>query len=1453
LPSPRSGRRLQAVAAATSASPPVDEPIAILGIGCRFAGGVDGPESFWELLKRGGDAVSARPPERWADFDVPDLPAIARGAFLPDVHGFDEAFFGISPREALEMDPQQRLVLELSYEALSDAVLLPSHLKDERAGVFMGCMWQDYAYQAAAVPDALAMHSAVGLDTSVIAARVSYRFGLRGPSLTVNTGCSSGLVAVHLACQSLRSGESSIALAGGVNLMLAPHSAVAMARFGGLSADGRCKSFDARADGYVRGEGGGVIVLKRLRDAIQDNDPIYCVVRASAVNNDGASNGITAPCPRAQTELLRDAYRRAGIEPQRVHYVEAHGTGTKLGDFVEVTALAEALGKGRRPNAPLRIGSVKTNIGHTEGAAGIAGIIKVALAMRKGALPRNLHFEASNTDLAALRLQVQTAHEPWPCPDEVPIAGVSSFGFGGTNAHVVLSGMPDSSCELLPLSGASDSELMERAERLACALGAVENADELQAVCQVAATHWARDDMRAALLTSAGCRAPHGVRHAALRANARPQRRPFLAFVFSGPHSAWAGMAQSLLVSEPAFREVVEACDGSIRDLTGFSVLDALWSPQQKAFERCEQLYPLLFTVQSALSGLLRAWGFTPDWVLGHGFGEIAAAHHAGILSLQDAANIVCHTARLASRIEGRGAMVALALSAEDAACWIAHDTGLAIAARNGPLATVVSGPGSAIAALTARARAERISCTSVDATRALHGPGFDSVSSAMHAALAGISPQPAKIPMLSTTDLGWLEGPECDSLYWTRNQRQTVRFSEAVDLSALRGDVIALEIAPHPCLAEHLRAAFDTRGSVAVLPTMARNMDGRKTLLSAVAALYEAGFDPRWEMMARTPFALARLPQEARSHLPLMSSADLDNGSDALTLPLSAHSPAALREEAARFARHLATHGHVRTEDIIHKAACTRTNDLHRLTITASSRLSLAEGLGAHALGDHFPGLVATQVTSQESREQAQTTFLFSGHGSQWIGMCRELMAKEAAFDRALVEIDAALSSHGIASVRERLRDVAAAPALRADDVQPLLFAVQVALAALWNAWGIKPDLVIGHSVGEVAAAHVAGCLDLHSAARVIAERSRAIGPAIGQGAMAVIELPKEQAEALIAPYRRDVAVAVHQSPRFSVISGEADVLTELMQKLVTDEVFCRWVDVDYASHGPQMLPLAEVLRERLSGLVCEPPRIDMISTTLGARIEGAQCNADYWADNLRKPVQFHSAISLALSEGARCFVEVSPHPLLTTSVQEIARSERSSVICVPTLRRRAAEVASMHQSLGSLYVAGQTVDWARVLPSGDLRAPLPPYSFQRTHYEKHPPRITRVSEPDELDEPSHTQTTERLIPARIATWRRKLLNSSDGDRLAVLRETLAIELARVLRTSKQRIDPHTPFAELGLDSLMGLELRNRIEVELDVSVSGTALWNRPTVDELAAYILARLSEPAPPSCQAG
>jgi acyl transferase domain-containing protein len=1437
---------------------PRDEPVALVGIGCRFPGGADNPEALWALLARGGDAVGARPAgHRGASAAGGTTQALERGGFLGDVAGFDAAFFGISPREAVEMDPQQRLMLELSWEALEDAGVLPGTLAGSRSGVFFGCMWRDYAHHAAPVPEAIAQHTATGLDTSIIAARVSYRFGLRGPSLTLNTACSSSLVAVHLACQSLRQGESTLALAGGVNLILAPHSSVAMERFGGLSPDARCKFFDSTADGYVRGEGGGVVVLKLLRDALRDGDPIYCVIRGSSVNNDGASNGLAAPSPIAQAELLRDAYARAGVDPRRVHYVEAHGTGTRLGDAIEAEALGRVLGQERGERPALRVGSVKTNLGHLEAAAGVAGLIKLALAVERRWLPRSLHVRVENPSLrlAERGLEVQREAGPWPAHDEAPLAGVSAFGFGGTNAHVVIEGLAASAEQLLVVAADQPDALARRAQALCAASAAIASSAELASLCEASALHWSTGALRRARVVAR----PADVQHV-LEAptDARPGRRPRLLFVFSGVGSQWLGMGRSLLLHEPSFRAALEACDAAIAPLAGFSVIHALSAGDARDCERCERYEPLIFSIQVALAALLRAWGVRPDAVVGHSIGELAAAHSAGILELPAAAALICAQAKLFARLEGQGAMALLALGEAGAtrllgelgaradADGAALDAGeLALAAINGPRSCVVSGPNEELAALLELARARGVFAARVRTEVAFHSPAAGKLARRL-AALGELAPRSAHTPMLSSVRGAWLRGPECDAGYWMENQRAPVRFDRALDVLHARAATqteapwAALELSPHALLGRELREALGAEALV--LPTLLRDAPERATLLASAAALYEAGIELDLRAVAGAARPAARLPEAARQHLPLGSCAQAEAAGSAapLVLPLSAHTPEALREQAERFREHLRARSDLRFEDVVHKAATARTHFGHRLALSGSSRRELCDGLAAFARGDHAPGLV--QGENQAAAGARGCVFVFSGHGSHWPGMCSELLAYEPVFRDVIERCDALFERHGVHALRAQL-ELDQNPAPPANQVQPRLFAVQLGLAALWRSWGVEPAAVIGHSVGEIAAAHVAGCLDLEDAARAVCERASVLTSAIGRGGMLLVELPRDAARAVVERYPGRLALAVHHSPRFSVLSGELDALSAVLDELLTREIFCRRVAVDYASHGPQMAELAESLEQRLHGLTARAPRIPMMSTSRGGWLREAACGADYWARNLREPVLFDETVGQLLEAGFDSFLELSPHPLLTGALQEIGAAS-----ALPSLRRGAPQRAALKESLAALFVRGHAIDWAKQFVAPARRVPLPTYPFERVQHWKSVAGLSLV-EPNTgvlLKLPSEPAPA----PARAErTLRARLAGASAEQRRALVRGMLLRELARVLRAEPSQLDPEAQFSSLGLDSLLGLELRNRVEAETGIAVPGNLLWSRPSVSGLEHYVIDKLS----PALKAG
>ena len=650
-----------------------DEPIAIVGLACRLPGAPD-PQAFWRLLHDGVDAIREVPRDRWdydalfdADSAAPGKVSARYGGFLDDVASFDAGFFGISPREAAHVDPQQRLMLELSWEALEDAGTPPPRLKDTRTGVFFGAMWMDYVRVPEAATEGIGQFTATGQDLSIVPARVSYTLGLLGPSVHVNTACSSSIVALHLARHSLLRGESNVALAGAVNLILSPESMITMSKFGAAAPDGRCKAFDAAANGYVRSEGGGVVVLKRLSDALADGDRIYCVIRGTAINNDGFSNGLTAPSPQAQEGVLRDAGADAGIPPADIQYVEAHGTGTMLGDPIEAGALGAVIGRAHPADRPLRIGSVKTNVGHLESAAGMAGLIKIALSMTHRQLPASLHFHKPNPHIPFddLHLRVQATREPWPADDGRRIAGISSFGFGGTNAHAILESTEPA--RSVRLAAATELGLKDAAGALLRALPASSSAmDALPA--SPAGAH-----RLAVTVSSARELADHldaflkGTPLPGLAVGADAWIAPKVVMVFGGQGSQWLGMGRALLREEPVARAVLEQCDKAIQEIAGWSLLPRLASDDPAALERTDFVQPALFAMQVALARAMQARGVAIDAVVGQSMGEVAAAHVAGALSLPDAVRVMCVRTNLLVEKAARGRMIVTGLSIDAA------------------------------------------------------------------------------------------------------------------------------------------------------------------------------------------------------------------------------------------------------------------------------------------------------------------------------------------------------------------------------------------------------------------------------------------------------------------------------------------------------------------------------------------------------------------------------------------------------------------------------------------------------------------------------------------------------------------------------------------------------------------------------------------------------------------
>ena len=949
---------------APAADPEGRMPIAIVGIGCRLPGGVFGPADYWRLLTEGRDAITEVPANRWdaeafyhPDHTTPDRMNTKWGGFLDDVEGFDAEFFGVSAREAARIDPQQRLTLEVAWEAVEDAGIPAERLAGTRTGVFMGVSTFDHATAVFGSPEEVQPYDGTGGALSIVANRLSYNLNLRGPSVAIDTACSSSLVATHLAAQALRAGEADLALAGGVNVITSPRIALSFSQGGLTAPDGRCKAFDHRADGYVRSEGVGVVVLKPLARAVADGDRVYAVLLGGAVNQDGRTNGLTAPNGQAQEEVLRAACRAAGVDPAEVDYVEAHGTGTAVGDPIEINALNSVHGQGRPAERPLLVGSAKSNLGHLEAAAGVTGLIKAALALHHRCIPPSIHFEKPNPLLGLDRIPIRVVAEeqPWPRRgDGTPpaLAGVSSFGFGGTNAHLVLTTAPDTD-----RAGAPDGAFAARAGQ-----------------------------------------DTHGT---------------------DGAHRAEGPDAAPGAAGRP----------GTLRPVGSAPV---------------PRLVPVSAKTPEALRRRATAWA-----------GRAGAPQSAG--------------------------------------------------------------------------------------------------------EAAGKAP--------SGTD--WLG-----------------------------------------------RAA-------------------------AAAALRQA------------------------------------------------HAP-------------------------------------HRAAVVAADRAELATAMAALGRGEHDP---ATAGPRSVGRRAPRVAMVFSGQGSQWDGMGRDLAAALPAFREAVLEADAAVAKH---LGRSLWSDEEGLVVGGIDTVQPALFLMQVGLAAAWRAWGVVPDAVVGHSMGEVAAACVSGALSVADAAAVICARSGLLTSLTGAGGLALLELPPEEARALIAGREHEISVAAVNGPRATVLSGTEEALDTILATLPERGVFARRIAEAVAGHSPQVEPLLPRLREALTGIAPGATTPRLYSTVTGEPVEGTGLGPAYWARNMREPVLFGPVVRRLLDDGYDTFIEISPHPVLARPIADhLDETGAADAMVVSSLRRGEDSVRTLLGALGTLYTAGLDVDWTALYPGTPRHVDLPGHGWRHRRFPIARPAAPKAATP--------------------------------------------------------------------------------------------------------------------------
>jgi acyl transferase domain-containing protein/NADPH:quinone reductase-like Zn-dependent oxidoreductase/short-subunit dehydrogenase/acyl carrier protein len=872
------------------------EPIAIVGIGCRLPGGVRSPDDLWTLLVGGVDAVVEVPNERWdlsamyhPDSSRPGRTNTRWGGFLDQIDRFDAQFFGISPREAEPADPQQRLLLEVAYHAVEDAGLSLAALAHKRAGVYVGiCSW-DYSFLQL-MPEArgaIDAYTNLGSSLCIAANRISYFFNLQGPSLAVDTACSSSLVATHLGCRSIWNGESELAFVGGVNLMLRPELTIGFSKASMLSPDGRCKSFDSRANGYVRGEGAAVAILKPLSRALADRDRIYALIRATAVNQDGRTAGISVPNQVAQEANITDALRLAELAPESVQYVEAHGTGTPVGDPIEAAALGAVYGKPRQPEERCLIGSIKSNIGHLEAAAGITGLIKTALCLQHRQIPKSLHFENPNPqiDFDDLRLKVAHGLLPWPeTRGQPPRGAVNSFGFGGTNGHAILEAPPEIPTRIRPQVGYDVAWMLPLSARSASALSSLASLylgalrDErdlgcaaLRDICFSAGVKRSQHEFRLALVAHDHAELA-GALEAFLksesRANTSSGRTSAISsqpvFVCSGMGQQWWAMGRELLAQEPVFRQAIEEVSAVFDRLAGWSLLQELTANEQTS--RIQQTrigQPAIFALQVALAALWRSWGIEPAAVVGHSAGEMAASYICGALSLEDAVRVTFHRSRLQQQTAGQGSMLAVGISREEAAAWVArHPHAISIAAVNGASSITLSGDAAVLRQIDKSLNESDVFSRPLPVDVPYHSPRMEQLEAELVDCLRDIRPRPATTPFFSTVTGGALSGSDLDARYWYQNVRRPVLFQDALGAVIEIGRTVFLELGAHPILRHDIAQCLDEKSAAgATLACLRREERERAALLGSLGRLYTLGAEIDWQKVFRGDATAIRLP----------------------------------------------------------------------------------------------------------------------------------------------------------------------------------------------------------------------------------------------------------------------------------------------------------------------------------------------------------------------------------------------------------------------------------------------------------------------------------------------------------------------------------------------------------------------------------------------------------------